>query len=117
VKQALLDSRFREQLPAELSQEVHQFLANPGCNCHHDLYKKVLKLATPQLIQYYPLKDKPDPEEANRKLTKNEWTVINCNIHELEGRLKSLPPGRKQLDVSRYQDQVTVVINELDPIF
>jgi hypothetical protein len=46
-------------------------------------------------------------------MAQNTWTVINCNIDELEKRLKALPPGRKQLELARYEDQVTVVVNEL----
>jgi chemotaxis methyl-accepting protein methylase len=35
----------------------------------------------------------------------------------LEKKLSKLGPGRKQLDVARWEDQVTVVINELDIVF
>ena len=31
--------------------------------------------------------------------------------------LKKLKPGRKQISMSRYEDQVTVIINELDVIY
>ena len=36
-----------------------------------------------------------------------------CN-EELESKLQALPPGRKQLAIARYENLVTVVINELD---
>ena len=51
------------------------------------------------------------------KLAKNNFSIINCSIGELEDRMKSLPSGRKQIAIARYEDQVTVVINELDQIF
>ena len=47
----------------------------------------------------------------------NQWSVINCSIDDLEKQLRKLGPGRKQLDIARYEDQVTVVINELDIVF
>lgn len=46
------------------------------------------------------------------ELIKNYWTVINCAVKDLEARLKSLPPGRKFVSIARYEDQVTVVIDE-----
>ena len=55
--------------------------------------------------------------EENKKLAENYWNVINCHIDDLEYNLKKLPPGRKQLDLSRYEDQVTVVINEIDVLY
>ena len=47
-------------------------------------------------------------------MAENHWTVINCHIDELESKLKKLPPGRKQIAITRYADQATVVVNELD---
>lgn len=43
--------------------------------------------------------------------------VINCHKDELEHRLQKLGPGRKQIAICRYEDQVTAVINELEIIF
>lgn len=117
VKQALLDSRFRDGLPAELAGDIRKFLDNPGCSCNHPIYRKVMKTAASQLAEYYPTKQPTDPDEVVEKLSKNEWTVINCHIDELQAKLRKLPPGRKQLDIARFQDQVTVVINELDVAF
>lgn len=120
VKSALLDERFRQTLPDDLSEDIQKFLRNPGCSCNHPIYRKVLKNAATQLAQYYPGKMRVEPEEIEKEIervSKNEWTVINCSIDELAGRLRKLPPGRKQLDIARYQNQVTVVVNELDAIF
>ena len=120
VKSALLDERFRQTLPDDLSEDVQKFLKNPGCSCNHPVYKKVLRNAATQLAQYYPGKMRVEPEEIEKEIervSQNEWTVINCNINELAAKLRKLPPGRKQLDVARYQDQVTVIVNELDAVF
>lgn len=114
VKQALLDDRFRATLPEELDDDVQKFLQNPGCACNHPIYRKVMKFAGKQLTDYFPTKEATNPDEMQEKLSQNEWSVINCSIHELASKLRKLGPGRKQLDVARYEDQVTVVINELD---
>jgi hypothetical protein len=117
IKNALKDSRFRLTLPKEISSEVDEFLKNPGCACHAPLYRKLLKDCREQLSRYYPDKQAPDQEEEIVRLAENRWTVINCHIGELESRLSKLGPGRKQLDVARWQDQVTVVVNDLDIVF
>lgn len=117
IKNALKDLRFRLTLPKEMAPEVDEFLKNPGCACHAALYRKVLKDCREQLSKYYPDKIVPNQEEEIRRLAENKWKVINCHVDELESKLSKLGPGRKQLDVARWQDQVTVVINELDMVF
>lgn len=115
-----MDERFRLTLPAELNEDIQKFLKNPGCSCNHPIYKKILKNGANQLAQYYPTKMRIEPEEIEREIervSQNEWSVINCHIDELATHLRKLPSGRKQLDIARYQDQVTVVINELDIVF
>lgn len=117
VKSALKDSRFRATLPKDLEKEVNEFLNNPGCPCHVPLYRKILKNCKEQLEKYYPNSELTDPTEELQKLAENQWTVINCHIDELEKKLRKLGPGRKQLDMARHEDQVTVIVNELDMIF
>jgi hypothetical protein len=117
VKKALKDSRFRLLLPKEMEKELDEFLNNPGCACHVPLYKKILKDCKEQLQKYYPNLIIPDQEQELKILSENHWSVINCHIDELEKKLRKLGPGRKQLDVARYEDQVTVVVNDLDVIF
>jgi hypothetical protein len=117
VKAALKDSRFRMSLPKTFEKEINDFLNNPGCACHIPFYRKVLKDCKEQLEKYYPNSEIQDPTEEIKKMADNQWTVINCTIHDLENQLRKLGPGRKQLDVARYEDQITVVINELDIIF
>lgn len=108
VKQALLDARFRESLPQELLLDVQKFLQNPSCGCNHPIYKRVMKVAAKQLLEYYPTREIGDVDAL--KETGNNWQVINCSINDLQKQLQNLPPGHKQLEIARWQDQVTVVI-------
>lgn len=117
IKNALKDSRFRLLLPAEMNKDVEEFLNNPGCACHTPFFRKILKECKEQLQRYYPNTEVPEHDEEIRKIAENNWSVINCNIGELEKRLKKLGPGRKQIAVARFEDQVTVVVNELDVVW
>lgn len=120
VKQALLDERFRSSLPDELRDDIQKFLKNPGCACNHPIYMRVMQRARPQLVEYFPTRETPTEEESQKefeKMTKNNWQVINCTVQDLSSELKKLSKGRKQIDIARYQDQVTVVVNHLEEIF
>lgn len=112
VKQAILgDKRFRDLFP-ELKDDFLKILNNPGCACNAEIFKKVLKYKK-QLKQYFPNKDIPSAEEAESRSFINYWTVTNCHIDELEKVLNSLHKiGRKQIAVARYEDQVTVIVND-----
>jgi hypothetical protein len=72
---------------------------------------RILKECKPQIQEYFPTKTLVAQEVVP---SQNIWTVINCHIDELEGRLKQLSVGKKQIMMSRYEDQVTVIIKELD---
>jgi hypothetical protein len=116
VKQAFLsDVRFRDLFP-ELKIEINEALKNPTCACNRKLYDKFFEFPD-RLKQYFPNRQVESMQEQVNTLAKNNWSVINCPINELESRLKRLPPGRKQIALSRYQDQVTAVVNELDGIW
>jgi hypothetical protein len=117
VKRALRDSEFRKELPPSLLDDVQKFLNNPGCACNVPIYRKVMKFGGEQLKKYFSEKILVTPEEEEAKLAKNNWSVINCSIGELEVSLKKLNKGRKQIAISRYEDQVTVIVNELDILF
>lgn len=117
VKQALLDERFRASLPEDLQEDVTKFLKNPSCACNHPIYLNVMRKASKQVAAYFPTVEEPNVEEIEKeiqKLAKNEWQVINCHVNELVAELRKLGPGRKQLDIARWQDQVTVVVNHLE---
>jgi hypothetical protein len=77
------------------------------------LYDKFFEFPE-RLAKYFPNREIEGIKEQVEVLSKNQFTVINCNVNELESRLKKLPPGRKQIAITRFQDQVTAVVNELD---
>lgn len=117
VKKALRDSAFRDTLPEELKPDIKKFLDNPGCACNVPIYHRVMKFGSEALKKYFPDKVLVSPEEEAVKMAKNNWSVINCSIGDLERNLKNLRPGRKQIAISRYEDQVTVIVNELDVLW
>lgn len=117
VKQALRDGRFRASLPEDFSQDIQKYLNNPGCACNVPFYRRVLKEAKDQLRSYFPNHEIIDEEKDIARLAENNWSVINCHVEDLEKELRKLPPGRKQIAVARYEQNVTVVVNELDVIF
>jgi hypothetical protein len=117
VKQALRDRRFRDNLPSEFQEDVQKYLQNPGCACNVPFYKKVITNAKQQLQEYYPNRTVADFEDDAQKLSQNKFSVINCHIDNLEEKLKRLPTGRKQIAIARYEDEVTVIVNELDFLY
>lgn len=117
VKQALKDSRFRDTLPKHLTEDIQKYISNPGCACNTPLYRKVLKDCQEEIKAYFPNRTVSNIEEEIKKLAENNWSVINCHIDELEEKLRKLSKGRKQLAMTRYEDQVTVIVNELDVLF
>jgi len=114
VKNALRDAKFRQSLPLELKEDIAKYEQNPGCPCNISIYRKILKYGVKQLKEFYPGKDIINPDIELPPLMENHWHVINCHVDELENKLKELAPGRKQVQMARWQDEVTVVINELD---
>jgi hypothetical protein len=111
------DETFRSKLPESLNPEVQKFINNPSCSCNVPLYKKIIKEAKDQVLEYFPGKTVMSQEEEAEQLAKNNWRVVSCSIGDLEKEMKKLPAGRKQISMSRFEDQVTVIINELDHIF
>lgn len=117
VKQALRDARFRNSLPDSFKDDMQKYLNNPGCACNVPIYQKIMRDAKKELQAYYPNRSVADIDEEVKKLAQNNWSVINCGIDELESKLRKLPPGRKQVTVARFEDQVTVIVNEIDAIY
>jgi hypothetical protein len=117
VKQALRDSRFHESLPIGFREDLQKYLNNPGCACNIPLYKKIMTDARKQLQEYFPNRIITNLDEEVKKLAENHWRVINCKAEDLEKELMKLPSGRKQIAVARYENMVTVVVNELDIIY
>ena len=117
VKQAMRDHRFRSALPPELTEDVNKYLQNPGCACNMPIYHRVLKVGKEQLGKYFPGRKVSDPDDEIRQLSKNNFTVIDCNVKDLERQLAKLGPGRKQISVARYDDKVVVIVNDLELIY
>lgn len=114
VQEALRDINFRQSLPPELTEDILSYEKNPNCPCNMPIYRNVLKYAAKQLRERFPNQEVTNPDMEMPPLIKNNWTVINCHIDQLETKLKELAPGTKSLAISRWEDQVTVIINELD---
>lgn len=115
VRQALQDERFVASLPESLQKDAEKYLKDPGCACNHEFIINILRDASKQLKEYYPsATEVVNPDEELENLAKNNWKVFSCHVDELEKKLQKLPHGRKQIDMARWEDQVTVIINELD---
>ena len=116
VRQALFDDRFQKLFP-ELEQEIKEFIKKPSCACNRSLYDKLFDYPD-RLQQYIPGRQLDShPKKQAEQNSHNNWKVISCHIDELEGKLRKLPPGRKEYAMARYQDQVTVIINELNIVW
>jgi hypothetical protein len=100
----------------DLKEDIDEFHTNPGCACNVGLYRKILEHKD-KLKAYFPTKDIETPQEELDRLSQNRWMVINCNISELEDKLRKLPKGRKQIAVTRWQEFVTVIVCELDVVY
>ncbi len=117
VKQALTDGRFRDALPLEIRDEVVKYLHCPSCASNINFFRKVHKTCRKQLVEYYPGKEFFDEEKEIETLAENHWSVFSCHINDLESKLRGLPKGRKQIAMARWEDQITVVVNEMDYIW
>lgn len=113
VKQALHDERFCALFP-ELEHEIDKLRKQPACGtCSVPLAHKILNDYSDRIGKYFPNRTIIKPKEEAQQLAANYWTVINCKVSELEDELRKLPVGRKQIAITRYEDQVTCVVNEL----
>lgn len=117
IKVALKDPTFRSKLPESLAPEVKKYLDNPGCACNVPLYQKIMSEASDLVRDYFPNKTLVPTNETMETLARNSWTVINCNVDEIELKLRMLGHGRKQIAIARYEDQATIVVNEIDFVY
>jgi predicted house-cleaning noncanonical NTP pyrophosphatase (MazG superfamily) len=117
IKTALRDKNFRDKLPKHLEEDVRKFLQNPNCTCNFKIYQKIYREAQKEIKEFFPSKEYKNLDQSLEELAKNNFSVINCSIGELESRLKSLPPGRKQIAIARYENQITIIVNELEIIY
>jgi hypothetical protein len=96
-----------------LYEDIKKYEENPDCPCNWNIYKNVIKHASKELKAYWGEGEVVNVDDLVKPL-ENNFSVINCKISELESKLKALPMGRKQLAMARYQDEITVIVNELD---
>lgn len=117
IKEALKNEEFRRALPVHLHDDVQKFLSNPNCSCNMKIYQRILQEAETNVKAYFPNKSIVSTQQVMETVMHNNWTVINCNINNLEEELKKLKTGRKQITMGRFEDQVTVIINELEMVY
>jgi hypothetical protein len=117
VKHAILtDSRFRDLFP-ELREEIVKVLSNPSCGCNVPIYDQFFKYKD-RLAKYFSGHEIKSPQEEAVEDNQNHWNVINCKVDELEEVLNKLHKvGRVQIAVARYQDELTVVVNDTGIVF
>jgi hypothetical protein len=117
IKEALKNEEFRNALPENLQGDVQKFLSNPNCSCNMKIYQRILSEAETNVKAFFPNKGFVSPQQVMESVMQNNWTVINCNINNLEEELKKLKSGRKQITMGRYEDQITVIVNELEMVY
>jgi len=115
VKQAIFNEKFQKLFP-ELKEDIAKVIKDPGCVCNRDVYLKFFNYKD-RLEKFFPNREIESLDEQKNKLAENHWQVINCSITELETKLRKLPPGRKQISMARFEDKVTVIINNMDVIY
>ncbi len=117
IKNAILnDARFRKLFP-ELKDEINKVIHDPGCACNVPIYDKFFKYKK-RLSEYFSNRSIKTPEEEKKELEQNHWSVFNCKADELESVLNKMHKiGRKQIAVARYEDELTVIVNDLGVIF
>lgn len=114
LKRAAKKGDFRSQFP-ELRGEFDDFISKGGCaHCAKKMIEGLMQYED-RLFEYFgDVILAIDPPESFDPVGDNNFTVINCGVHELEDKLNALPPAAYQITAARYEDKVTVVINRLD---
>lgn len=105
LKSALFDEKFQHLFP-EFKEQIKLFLKDSNCSCNIGLLKQLLKYKE-RIKQYFPNK---------QIIQKDSWKVINCNIYDLDQKLKELPKGKKMMAISRFREEITIVLNDITDI-
>lgn len=114
VKQALYDVKFQALFP-ELKEDIEKAIKDPTCACNRSIYVKFFKYKD-RLKTYFPNREVETQEEETERLVSTPWLgvkVISCHINDLEAKLRKLPGTQKQIAIARWEDQVTVILNDL----
>lgn len=113
VKAAFGRKTFRDQFP-DLADKMLEAASKPGCSsCSAPVLAELAKRED-KLKEYFGDVefDIVVPISAE-EMPRAGLTVINCHIDQLEERLNRLPAGPKQIACARFEDQITVIINDL----
>lgn len=111
VKAAIWSQKFRDLFP-EYKVALERYLKDPGCACNLGLVKDLMRMKD-RMQQYFPDKECQTPEEEESEL-KNEWMVINCNVNDLEQKLKRLSKGKRIVAAARFKDRITAIVNDIE---
>ncbi len=111
VKAAIWSQKFRDLFP-EYKVALERYLKDPGCACNLGLIKDLMRMKD-RMQQYFPDKECKTPDEEESEL-KNEWMVINCNVNDLEQKIKRLSSGKRIVAASRFKDRITAVVNDIE---
>lgn len=112
VKQALWNKDFREMFP-EYKDGIERYLKDPGCACNLNFVLSLMNHKD-RMKKYFPNKEIVTP--AEEPPPPNDWGVINCPIHQLEDRMRKVPPGKRMVAAARWKDRVTIILNDLNAI-
>ena len=108
IRQAIWDKRFQELFP-EYQERIQQFIKDPGCACHTPFLHTFFQHKD-RLKKYFPTKNIVLPE------IRNDWSVLNCHIEEADKNLKSYPKTKRMIAAARWQNQLTVILNDIQPV-
>ena len=112
IIKALHNPKFRQILAGDYTEELQSFDKDPNCLCHHKFYRLIATKEVEAFRRFYP---ELGELETSNELREDNWHVINCSVEDVLDQLRKLPPGKKQVALARYEDQVTIVVNEFDP--
>ena len=112
IKHAILtDGRFRDLFP-ELKEDIAKVLHNPSCACNVPIYDEFFRFKK-RLAKYFSSRAIKSPQEEVTEDNQNHWSVVNCKADELEDVLNKMHKlGRVQLAVARYEDEITLIVND-----
>ena len=111
LKKALWKKEFRDLFP-DLKDKIKKFLTNPNCKCHQSLFNSLLH-GKEKLEEYFggpvTLLTKPVTEEQLRQ----KIFVLNVPKDQLQLELRRLPLGPKYISLTRYENEITAVVQLL----
>lgn len=113
--------QFRDLFP-DMAEKFSEYFKNPSCPCNYGLVQHVVSDGT-ALERWFkrPVMLDDNLRAMSEKLMmrhgpggQREFWVLNTTTDKLQSELDSLPPGPKTFAIARWQDQVTVVIQDLE---